>query len=138
MRTIIGKPSTSIPSTLTFDDREYSNEFLAETFNQHFVTSCVSEAVYDSNVDIDHTNLSVSNDVIFLSRCAEVEIYSFLKSLSNNTSARYDDNKAQLIKAVASFLCMPLVHICNQALTTAIFPNAIKIPRVAALHRVVQ
>lgn len=50
-------------------------------------------------------------------------------------TSTYDDIKAQPAKAVADVLCMPLLHICNQAFTTAIFPNAMKIARVAVLHK---
>lgn len=34
-----------------------------------------------------------------------------------------------------NFLCMPLLHKSNRTLTTAIFPNAMKIARVAVLHK---
>lgn len=135
VRDLIGKCSKRIPNALSFNGVEYKDASLADQFNTHFITSGASSEQLDINSGLEKYITSGVVDSLFLAPCSELEISSCLKSLDKNSAPGNDDLKAAPIVSVADLISLPLQHICNSSLATGIFPDKMKIARVAVLHK---
>jgi hypothetical protein len=47
----------------------------------------------------------------------------------------YDGITAKLIKASAPFISSPLAYICNESLSTGIFPSHLKYPEITPVYK---
>lgn len=137
IRKLKGSSNIMIPSTLMFDDVEYTSTPLVNKFNDHFLHAGIANNPGTNNLTNDLCGYisSHSTNSIFLSPCTADEICKLIKSLKTDSAAGYDEIKARPIIHVADILCAPLCHICNSALSTGIFPASMKIAKVVVLHK---
>jgi len=63
------------------------------------------------------------------------EITTIIKSLKAKNSYGYDEVTTKLLKISAKYICSPLTHICNKAISSGTFPERLKYSVTKPLYK---
>lgn len=72
---------------------------------------------------------------MFLKPIAKKELLEHLKNIKRTASPGPDDIQPKVIKYIAESKLLPLHHILNLCLDGGIFPEAMRISRITAIHK---
>lgn len=118
---------------MTIGGTVLSGKDLANEFNRHFLAFGDFPAGTPSNIGkYMEYNLQHS---LFLYPATPAEINDIILGFKNNCSCGFDGIKVAPIKAIADLIVNLLCHITNLILTTGIFPEKMKMARVAVLFK---
>lgn len=134
---LVGTNIAALPSELTVNGGRLSGMPLANALNEHFVNSRAPNSTPPPSVELDCEKYisHYVTDSVFMAPTSEAEIASVIMSFNSKSAAGEDDIKLEPIKAVSLVIAGPLTHICNNILTSATFPDRMKIARVTVSHR---
>ena len=63
------------------------------------------------------------------------ELTTIIKSLKAKNTYGYDDVSTKLLKISVKYICSPLTHICNKAISSGIFPERLKYSVIKPLYK---
>ena len=69
------------------------------------------------------------------SQILEEAVMEVLNNLKQKLSCGHDGISSRLLKASKTVVCKPLTLIINQTLTSGIFPDTLKIPKIIPLFK---
>ena len=64
-----------------------------------------------------------------------IDVEKIVKNLASKNSSGHDGISARFFKSILKTVVLPLTHVINQSLSTGIFPDRLKIPRVVPLFK---
>ena len=65
----------------------------------------------------------------------EIEILQITKQMKRTMSSGIDGVSSNLAKDIMPFLSLPFSHICNLSMSTAIFPDSMKLSKVVPIYK---
>ena len=83
---------------------------------------------------LKHGKGTLAPPLIFKSFSTE-EITPIIKSLKTKSSSGYDEITTKLLKISINYICSPLTHICNNSISTGIFPERLKFSIIKPLFK---
>lgn len=137
MNSVLGRNKKQItPESITVNDQRVTSTNLAEHFNTYFVNAGLLD--YNKRpTNMSHTeflNYNIS-DSLFLAPTDEAEIFKTFMNLKNSRALDINDLLIKPVKYVIACISSVLKHIFNLALTSAAFPEEMKIARVSVIHK---
>lgn len=125
------KPSSFQPIKIVKNDVSIQDQFLADTFNNHF-TSLDGTAVSDTACR--HITAFCS-DSIFLQLTNAAEIIQTFKEIKTSTTRDVDQLQMRPVKFVLDVIAPVLTCVYNLCLSTGVFPQKMQIAKVLALFK---
>ena len=136
---ILNNKSPVLPETIDFKDDDgsiYSQEEVAEKFNQYFVNIGKNlSSGFGNDISINKFLKGSYMKSFFLNPVTEKEVVDTVLSFKNGKSPGYDSIDSQVIKRAIHILCKPLSNIINLCFEKGIFPETGKISKVIPVHK---
>lgn len=132
------KEKRSKVDSICINDKEIINKLeIAKHFNEYFTNVGVELAEsFDKEANKSYLfgNCKLNDKSIFFDPTDNQEIYEIIKDLRNK-SGGVDKINAAILKNISKYLINPLTNICNLIISTAIFPNALKIAEIIPIFK---
>ena len=133
------KNKGKLPDYLILDGKEiHEKENIANAFNNYFSNIGPSLAskipANNSNSFESYLDTTIKHTFNF-NKVSEAEILSVINSINSKTSSGHDNITTKLLKILKHQLVQPLLLTVNQALACGIFPDKLKIAKIAPLHK---
>ena len=131
---------TSIIEYLNLNGIQLHNpEDITNQFGEYFSTvgNKFAEKIAKPERSIDEYLCAIrSNEKsIFLQPTTLQEIQKLIKSLPNKRSSGHDGINNTVLKEICDQICIPLLYLFNQSLTTGTFPEEMKTAEVVPLYK---
>ena len=140
MKEIIGKSKVfhqNLPHNLKIKKKSITDKkIIADKFNEFFINigSNLAAKIPPSNMNFDSYLPHVCT--IFAEKyITEEELKRAFFSLKPNKTPGYDNINVNVVKKIYEELKTPLMHIFNLSLSTGIFPDKLKIPKVSPIFK---
>lgn len=107
--------------------------------NEYFVSigACIADSV--TNQSVDNTspplNLPSPSFSFVLNETDLSEIVGIIKSLKSDSAPGIDQISNRILKGNIELLSGPILHICNLAINTGVFPKILKHSIVTPIHK---
>lgn len=82
----------------------------------------------------DPSIISPTHSLVLLST-DEKEIIQLIQGLRENCAVGADQISGKILKRYVNLLSLPITHICNLAITTGVFPRALKLAVIKPIHK---
>lgn len=89
---------------------------------------------YSTTCNISRPHISHPKSMVLLDT-DRAEIEAIISNLKSNCSAGRDNISGTILKKYRDLLTDPIVHICNLALSTGTFPDALKLAEVLPIYK---
>jgi hypothetical protein len=123
---------------------------IADAFNNYFLT--VAHHITKNNISniTDNTTIDINNDTVmhFMSQAFTTkypymstkptmtkEIENIIKALKSQNSRGYDEIPTKILKISPSFISSPSNYVCNETVSTGIFPDSLKYSIIKTLYK---
>jgi len=63
------------------------------------------------------------------------EITSIIKALKTKNSYGFDEISSKLLKITATYICSPLIYICNKSVLSGTFPDRMKFSIIKPIYK---
>jgi len=111
---------------------------IADQFNEFFVNvgpNLAKKIPLVSGNFLDYVQHKRAPESFYIEPTDTVEITSIVNGLKINSSPGYDEVSPKTVKLVIQWIVQPLANICNQSLTSGVFPHKMKIAKVIPIHK---
>lgn len=136
LKTIIGKPKSSVSNNINFENFGMENESIPDRLNFYFINSLIN-IVKDINAP-EFVNINIAshdtNNLPHFTKINLIELKKLIKTEKCTSSP--DEITALLVNELFQVVGYPLLHIVNSSLEKGIFPDELKINTVIPIPKI--
>ena len=104
---------------------------IADAFNNYFINLVKNS----SKASVDTSSLRENPNTMFMTPVIPQDVVRVIRTLKNKNSVGYDEIATKVIKFVSINISIHICHVINLAISTGVFPDALKTVIVKPLHK---